>query len=86
MQLEQQLKDCPSLIQGIMVSWQILLPPCLEAIFIFGPCFPVIVLESTALLKSEVNGGGDSHSGAAIHTLSSSASKAWLAMLTINKP
>lgn len=51
------------------------LPRSCFHIWALYPCHPA--LKSTALLGSKVIGGGDSHSNAAIHTLSSSASKAW---------
>lgn len=76
--LEKELQDCPSLFQSIPVNWGILVTPLLRSCYHIWapfPCHPV--LKSTTLLKLEVNGGGDSHSGAAIHTLSSSASKTW---------
>lgn len=67
-----------NLIQGIRADWGILMPPLPRSCFhiwALYPCHPA--LKSTALLGSKVIGGGDSHSNAAIHTLSSSASKAW---------
>lgn len=73
-QLEKHLQDC--LIQSIMVNWWILLLRSHFHTWARLPCHSV--LESTALLKTEVNSRGDSHSGAAIHTVSSSASQAWL--------
>lgn len=76
-QLEVQLQGCPSFIQGIRANWGISMPPlpgsCFHIWALF-PCHPA--LKSTALLGSKAIGGGDSGSNAAIHTLSSSASKA----------
>lgn len=76
--LEEQQQHCPSLIQGIRANWGILMPLLPRSCFYIWalfPCHPA--LKSMALFGSKVIGGGDSHTNAAIHTLSSSASKAW---------